>query len=71
MTPEEEFAYYCDKIHPLVNKHFEDDYKTNFWFVTKNPLLGGVKPIDMLKLGRGKKLLEFIETSLLLAEKAE
>jgi len=31
------------------------------WFTTPNPLLGGVSPIWMIKTGRGKRLLQFIE----------
>jgi hypothetical protein len=48
----------------LVNEFFKDENKTKMWFATKNPLLGGFKPNDMIKLGRTKKLVQFIETQL-------
>ncbi len=44
---------------------FKDDYeKTLLWFYVKNPALGGVKPIEMIKNGRTDKLCKFIETAL-------
>lgn len=32
------------------------------WMRTPSPLLGNVTPLDMMKLGRGEKLAQFIET---------
>src|SRR5258706_9776989 len=44
----------------LVAGHFNDLDKTILWFRVPNPLLGGISPKDMIKVGRFKKLLKFI-----------
>lgn len=45
----------------LVAEAFSgDQQKTALWFKTHNPLLGNVTPRDMIRLGRYKKLLQFI-----------
>jgi hypothetical protein len=31
------------------------------WMTTANPMLGNFKPLDMMRLGRGDKLAQFIE----------
>lgn len=38
--------------------------KTFLWFSMPNPLLGGMSPRDMIRVGRFKKLLNFIQTAL-------
>lgn len=54
--------YETTKCYNLIKKHFDDDAnKTQLWFTTINSSLG-CKPIDMLRLGRGSKLLQFIES---------
>ena len=37
-----------------------DDEKTEYWFKTDNPNLGGVSPDDMIFRGRELKLEQFI-----------
>lgn len=45
----------------LVAEHFQGDAKkTALWFKAPNPMLGNVRPRDMLRLGRYKKLMQFI-----------
>jgi len=44
----------------LVAQFFRDEQKTVLWFKTPNPLLGDVAPRDMIKIGRFKKLRQFI-----------
>ena len=44
--------------------HFNDLEKSKLWLEVMNPSLGNVTPIQMLKLGRYQKLMEFIYTSL-------
>lgn len=45
----------------LVAEYFGGDaQKTALWFRTPNPMLGGVSPRDMIRLGRYKKLMNFI-----------
>lgn len=44
----------------LVAQFFRDEQKTILWFKTPNPLLGDIAPRDMIKIGRFKKLQQFI-----------
>ncbi len=48
----------------LVHTFFNDRTKTILWFKVSNPMLGNVAPRDMIKVGRFKKLLKFIQTAL-------
>lgn len=48
----------------LVGEFFDDFDKTTLWFRVPNPLLGGIAPRDMIRVGRFKKLLKFIQTAL-------
>jgi len=44
----------------LVAQFFKDEQKTVLWFKTPNPLLGDIAPRDMIRIGRFKKLRQFI-----------
>lgn len=48
----------------LVDRYFNDFNRTMIWFHTANPMLGNQIPGDMIRVGRYKKLLKFIKTSL-------
>lgn len=48
----------------LVGTFFNNHNKTILWFQISNPLLGGMSPRDMIRVGRFKKLLKFIQTAL-------
>lgn len=48
----------------LVGSHFNEVNKTMLWFQISNPQLGGMSPRDMIRVGRFKKLLKFIQTAL-------
>ena len=48
----------------LVGCYFNDPDKTMLWFQVPNPLLGGMSPRDMIRVGRFKKLLKFIQTAI-------
>ena len=48
----------------LVAEFFQDQKKTIIWFSMPNPLLDGMSPRDMIRVGRFKKLLNFIQTAL-------
>ena len=53
-----------NKIYDIVRRHY--NYETDEvmkWFDARNNMLSGLKPRDMLKLGREKKLLRFLEES--------
>ena len=48
----------------LVAGFFQDNDKTILWFCMPNQLLGGMSPRDMIRVGRFKKLLHFIQAAL-------
>ena len=48
----------------VVGQHFEDAQKAQLWFKVPNPLLGGVAPREMIRVGRFNKLFRFIMTAL-------
>jgi hypothetical protein len=49
----------------LVAEFFKaDPEKTRLWFCTPNPQLGSIPPIDMIKMGRARKLLTFVQVAL-------
>lgn len=47
-----------------VAKYFNDENKTVLWFKTPNPMLGGITPRDMIRVGRFKKLFKIIHQAL-------
>ena len=60
---EERMLEWAFAIH-LVTHHFGDVDKSMLWFRAPNPLLGGIPPRDMIRIGRFKKLLRFIHTAI-------
>ncbi len=49
----------------LVAQFFEGDHeKTVQWFLMPNPLLGGITPRDMIRIGRFHRLAQFIRVAL-------
>ena len=48
----------------LVGSFFKDFHKTMMWFQIPNPQLGGITPRDMIRIGRFKRLMKFIQTAL-------
>ena len=53
-------------IKPFFTEHYgkAGDDRAELWLEMPNPLLGGLRPIDMIKQGRTAKLKKFIETCL-------
>ena len=47
----------------IVDGFFKDENKTMLWFRVLNPLLGAVAPRDVIRFGRFKKLLKFIQSA--------
>jgi hypothetical protein len=46
-------------------KHFSGDKsKTYAWFSTPNPTLNGFTPLDAIKFGKQKKLIEWIDEAI-------
>ena len=54
----------------LVGSFFNDEQKTMLWFQMPNPMLGNITPKQMIKMGRFKKLLNFIQNALSENEKS-
>jgi len=51
-------------IITLVAEYFEGNpRKTALWFRTSNPMLGGIAPRDMIRYGRYKRLMKFINAA--------
>ena len=48
----------------LVGEFFGNESQTILWFQTPNPMLGSISPKEMIKRGRFRKLLQFIQTAL-------
>lgn len=49
----------------LVAQAFDGDAeKAAIWFRTPNPMLGGIEPKEMVRLGRGSRLSKFILTAM-------
>lgn len=53
--------FICDRI---TKSMAWDEGKTVTWFETENPLLGGVSPVYMVKIGRIHKLVKFVDSCL-------
>lgn len=51
------------RIYNKVKSYFKEDKKTYAWFTTENPLLGDIRPLDLMML-RFHKLENFIDDSL-------
>ncbi len=56
----QEIANICELVAEQFNGNIE---KTVLWFKLKNPMLGNVSPRDLIRIGRYKKLLQFIMDS--------
>ncbi|MCX6104322.1 MAG: hypothetical protein NTY08_00630 [Proteobacteria bacterium] len=48
----------------LIGEYFQDPQKVVLWLQTPNALLGDIAPRDMIRIGRYKKLLKFVQTAL-------
>lgn len=52
------------KCYQAVAQFFEGDLdKIIHWFALPNPMLGNVRPIDMIDIGRTEKLWKFIKSA--------
>lgn len=58
---EEEEKEEREEIRNLVLEFFKGDQKkTDLWFSSDNPLLGGISPDNMIKVGRIERLADFV-----------
>jgi hypothetical protein len=67
-----QYDRYYKKAFERVLEFFNGDgVKTKQWMHTKNPGLGEVTPIDMVRHGRGEEVMKFIDSSLSQNEREE
>ena len=60
-----EFFMEIISVISVVSSQFkEDKEKTKLWFNMPNPMLGGVSPLQMILIGKHKKLIKFIQRSI-------
>jgi hypothetical protein len=53
------------KLYALITTFFKGNaLKANLWFQTRNPHLGNISPLEMIQMGRFRKLEKFILYSL-------
>ena len=53
-----------ETIMNLLNEYFCGDHmRIDRWLKAKNPMLGGMSPFDMVRVGRAHKLLAFIQNA--------
>lgn len=48
----------------LLDRHFKDAEKTDRWLQLENLLLGGMRPVDMIKKGQSDRLISFIKNQI-------
>jgi uncharacterized protein (DUF2384 family) len=58
----DQILFECQYVAALkaVDAYFKNEVKAEIWLQTKNPLLGDVSPVHMIKVGRFDKLIQFI-----------
>ena len=55
----------CSEAFDLVNKFFRGNTESiGLWWCSKNPNLGGMRPVAMVVLGRQEKLTKFVKNNL-------
>jgi hypothetical protein len=60
-VPVAEYLRELANIANLVAEFFEgDSQKVGLWFELSNPMLGNLSPRDMIRVGRHKRLLNFV-----------
>jgi hypothetical protein len=64
-TDLKEFFLEIISVVSIVSTQFnQEKEKTRLWFSMPNPLLGGVTPLQMILLGKHKKLMKFIQRAI-------
>ncbi len=53
------------KAYDVILEYFNGDKdKALAWYMTDNPVLGGMSPYKMIKTGRGARLMKWIRAAL-------
>lgn len=55
---------YQQVLKEIIEFFNYDKDKALVWYMTKNPLLGDISPFEMVKIGKGQKLMKFIRSQL-------
>ena len=58
------YERHVTSIDERVFAFFKDERKTRAWLRTPNPMLGGVSPRDMVRMGRYDRLLRFVKQAI-------
>jgi len=53
-----EFDEICQRVQDLMQW---DVFKATTWMKTLNPFLGNVSPMGLIRIGRGHKVMSFID----------
>lgn len=53
-------AQFISSYEEVASYFKQNEKKTVRWFFTENPMFGGIRPIEMIILGKQKKLLNWI-----------
>ena len=53
-----------DDIIKILTDFFGDENKAVLWMSTRNPLLGGATPVELMLMGRTHKLTKFIHNAI-------
>ena len=64
MSDKEPINDILDLVQPIYDFFDQDLVKTLMWFRIENHLLGGIAPVQMIRLGRKEKLAEIIQVQL-------
>ena len=53
------------KVYDVILEYFNGDKsKALAWYMAVNPALGGISPYEMIKKGRGAKLMKYLRSAL-------
>jgi Protein of unknown function (DUF2384) len=53
------------RVREMIHKHMGwERVKVDLWMTTPNPLLGNAEPLDLIRKGRGRKVIGFVEAAI-------
>lgn len=64
MTRKPKNLTYAKAFETILEFFQYDKDKALRWYMTPNPLLGNITPFQMIKNGRGQKLMKFITSQI-------
>ena len=63
MTVEELTKLVADKLQVGSRSRERSEELSRLWFETKNPMLGGLSPNELIELGKLNKVVEFVTSA--------